>query len=372
MQRILVVNGPNLNLLGEREPDVYGSTTLAQLEARITDWGAKLGLEVITFQSNHEGEIVDRLHAARSDADGLVLNLGAFTHYSYALHDAIVATDLPAVEVHISNVMRRETWRRTSVTAPACIYAIYGRGIVGYRDAMRVLKLRASNPVETMRYGEHPEQVIDVRRPSGVGSLRPAVFLHGGFWRSEWTRDTIDGLAADLAARGWLTANVEYRRLDVGGGWPATFDDVARAIQVVCELQGADPSRLVLVGHSAGSHLALLAAAGGAARTVIGLASVTNLGTAHEGGVADESIARFMGGSPTEVPAAFEAAKPRYSGRAVLVHGAADHLVPVEQSRSYAAANPSVELIELDDAGHFELLDPARKGWQRVLAALQA
>lgn len=365
-----MVNGPNLNLLGVREPDVYGTTTLSDLERQVAAWGSKLGLEVSSFQSNHEGAIIDRLHQAREDADGLVLNLGAFTHSSYALHDAIVASELPAVEIHISNIMRREAWRRHSVTAPACLYAIYGRGVIGYRDALRILRTRASSPVETIEYGDHQEQVIDVRSPVGPGPHPVAVFLHGGFWRSEWTRDTMDGLAADLAHRGWLTANVEYRRLDVGGGWPASFEDVLTAIRLARVQPNADPTRLTLIGHSAGSHLALLAAPEVDADTVVGLASLTDLRSTHESGVGDDSIARFVGRSPTETYAALLSTKPHVSARTILVHGTADHLVPVEQSRRFAAAHPAT-LIELEDVGHFELLDPARKPWRQVLEMLE-
>ncbi|HUU61321.1 MAG TPA: type II 3-dehydroquinate dehydratase, partial [Acidimicrobiia bacterium] len=118
--RVLVINGPNLNLLGVRRPEVYGTTTLAELEERCRAWGAALGIEVETFQSNHEGEIIDRLHDALGSADGVVLNPGALTHYSYSLHDAVEAVALPVVEVHLSDISQREEWRAHSVVSPAC------------------------------------------------------------------------------------------------------------------------------------------------------------------------------------------------------------------------------------------------------------
>ena len=136
MRRVLVLNGPNLNLLGSRRPDVYGSTTLADLERLCAAWGVRLGVEVESFQSNHEGALIDRLHEARGVVDGVVINPGAFTHTSYALHDALEAVEIPAVEVHISNVEEREAWRRTSLTGPACVHRIYGRGIYGYQNAL--------------------------------------------------------------------------------------------------------------------------------------------------------------------------------------------------------------------------------------------
>ena len=137
--RILVVNGPNLNLLGARRPDLYGEATLGELEERCREWGRRLGIEVETFQSNHEGAIIDRLHQAIGVVEGVVLNPGALTHNSYSLHDAIEATGLPTVEVHLSDVSQREEWRRVSVVAPACIATISGRGIDGYREALETL-----------------------------------------------------------------------------------------------------------------------------------------------------------------------------------------------------------------------------------------
>ena len=136
---VLVINGPNLNLLGTREPEIYGTTTLPALDTMCIDWGAQLGLTVSTFQSNHEGAIIDRIQVAASDADGIVINAGAFTHYSYALYDALVAAALPTVEVHITDIHAREDWRRHSVIQPACLTQISGEGVEGYRRALEIL-----------------------------------------------------------------------------------------------------------------------------------------------------------------------------------------------------------------------------------------
>lgn len=140
--RVLVVNGPNLNLLGVRRPEVYGTATLAELEEHCREWGAALGLEVETFQSNHEGAIIDRLHETLGRCDGVVLNPGALTHYSYALHDAIEAISLPVVEVHLSDIAAREEWRARSVVSPACAATISGQGLDGYRQALELLAAR--------------------------------------------------------------------------------------------------------------------------------------------------------------------------------------------------------------------------------------
>ena len=122
--RILLLNGPNLNLLGRRAPEVYGSDTLHDVAEQCRAHAARLGHRIEDFQSNHEGKLIDAIHAARETADGIVFNLGAFSHTSYALHDAIEAVGIPTVEIHISNVRERQPWRRISVTEPACVYQI--------------------------------------------------------------------------------------------------------------------------------------------------------------------------------------------------------------------------------------------------------
>lgn len=144
--RVLVINGPNLNLLGVRRPEVYGTTTLAELEEKCRAWGRALGLEVETFQSNHEGAIIDRLHQALGRCDGVVLNPGALTHYSYALHDAVEGISLPVVEVHLSDIAAREEWRARSVVSPACAATISGQGLDGYRQALELLAARGQAP----------------------------------------------------------------------------------------------------------------------------------------------------------------------------------------------------------------------------------
>lgn len=135
---VLLLNGPNLNLLGSREPQQYGAATLADVEKRLRALGAELGVAVSCVQSNHEGELVDRIHDAR-DFAGIVCNPGAYAHTSIALRDAVAAVPTPFVEVHISNVYAREEFRHTSYTAPVAAGCIVGCGVFGYELALRAL-----------------------------------------------------------------------------------------------------------------------------------------------------------------------------------------------------------------------------------------
>lgn len=136
MAKILIVNGPNLNLLGSREPNIYGDLTLEQINDELTTLAKELDLEVEFFQSNSEGALIDFLHSQAPEADGLIINPGAYTHYSIAIRDAIVALDLPAIEVHLSNTQAREKFRRKSVIAPVCKGVLTGFGSFGYAMAL--------------------------------------------------------------------------------------------------------------------------------------------------------------------------------------------------------------------------------------------
>jgi 3-dehydroquinate dehydratase II len=141
-RRVLLLHGPNLNLLGRREPDVYGTTTLADVDARARALGAELGLEVDARQSNHEGALIDAVQEAMTDFDAVVINPGGFTHTSVALRDALAALPVPVVEVHISNVHAREAFRAHSYVSPIATAVIAGAGVLGYELALRVCASR--------------------------------------------------------------------------------------------------------------------------------------------------------------------------------------------------------------------------------------
>ena len=137
--KILVINGPNLNMLGIREPGIYGKNTFADLLALLEDTATELGVEVEQYQSNHEGGIIDKLHEANGVFDGIVLNAGAFTHYSYAIRDAISAISTPVVEVHLSNIHARDEFRHKSVLAAVCKGQISGFGKLSYVLGVKAL-----------------------------------------------------------------------------------------------------------------------------------------------------------------------------------------------------------------------------------------
>jgi 3-dehydroquinate dehydratase-2 len=149
MWRVLVLNGPNLNLLGEREPHLYGSATLDAIIEQVRQHAATRQIEIEHLQSNHEGALIDALHQARGRIHGVILNAGALTHTSYALRDAIAAMQIPTVEVHLTNIYAREEFRRHSVIAPVCVGQISGFGALSYLlavDALHAILSRSTPP----------------------------------------------------------------------------------------------------------------------------------------------------------------------------------------------------------------------------------
>ncbi|MFF2276481.1 type II 3-dehydroquinate dehydratase [Agromyces sp. NPDC058126] len=138
-RRLLLVNGPNLNLLGTREPEIYGSQTLADVERLVADAASARGFDVRAVQSNHEGVLLDAIHAARLDCVGIVINPGGLTHTSVVLRDALAGVDLPVAEVHISDVSQRESFRHHSYVADVAVVHVVGEGVAGYETAVRLL-----------------------------------------------------------------------------------------------------------------------------------------------------------------------------------------------------------------------------------------
>lgn len=392
-QSILVINGPNLNLLGTREPDIYGNLDLDQLNKLCVSWGGTHGFSVKTFQSNHEGAIIDRIHEARGTVAGIVLNAGAYTHTSYAIYDAILATGLATVEVHISNIQEREPWRRHSVLEAACDHTIYGRGIEGYKHAIGHLATSHLHPPTTLHYGAHHDQVGDLRLPESEGPHPVVVLMHGGFWKQHWTRDLMDPLALDLTKRGFATWNIEYRRVGGEGGWPETFFDVASAVDKLGELAGDHELNLedvTALGHSAGGQLALWSAGRATLeavdvgadplvrpRRVVALAPVADLAAAQRADLGDHAVDHLVANAPshTNVYRRLSPIEMLPLGlEQIVVHGEADKAVPISMSQAYVKAaqrqGDNVDFAQLSDTDHMMLIDPSSAAWSEVVAAL--
>lgn len=378
--RLLLLNGPNLNLLGTRQPDVYGSTSLSDIEGIATDHAERMGATLEAFQSNHEGALIDRIHEARDNTDGIVFNPGALTHTSYALRDAIDAIEIPTVEVHVSNIKARESWRAISLIAPATVRQIFGRGVRGYTDAISHLVCLAALPPKTLAYGTGPDQVGDLRIPDGGGPYPVVVLFHGGFWRQIWGRDLMDRLSVDLTQRGYATWNVEFRRIPPVGGWRATVGDAVAALEFVAEF--AESSRLDLtnvqtIGHSAGAQLGIFAAVRADRVQVIraiSLAGVLDVAACLSDDE-DNGVRRFLGREvDTHVDAVSPIANLPNGVRQLVVHGTKDEAVSQDNSARYAAAaveaGDSVETLWLDGVDHMDVIDPESQAWAQIVAAL--
>jgi acetyl esterase/lipase len=232
-------------------------------------------------------------------------------------------------------------------------------------------------------YGENPLQFADLRLPGGGQSSPVVTVIHGGFWRNRYGLDYIEPFCDALTAAGVATWNLEYRRLgDAGGGWPGTFEDIAAAAEHLKSLSGEsnlDLTGTIAIGHSAGGHLALWLASEKKWMTgAISLAGVLDLRRAWELRLSGNVVAEFLGGSPEEVPARYDFASPSerlpLGVPQKLLHGTADADVPYEISERYAAAaqarGDDAELIRLEGSGHFELVDPRTKEFERVREAV--
>ena len=218
------------------------------------------------------------------------------------------------------------------------------------------------------RYGPHPSQLVESYEADGE-PRGAAVLIHGGFWRAAYDRHLMDELCRDLSARGWAAWNLEYRRLGDGGGWPATFDDVAAGIHAVRASNKPSRGPLVAIGHSAGGHLALWAATRALVTHVVSQAGVTDLAEAARLGLSRGVVDELL---PPEAYALASPAQLLPLGvPQLLVHGENDATVPVALSRDYQAAaveaGDAVDLVTLPGVGHFEHLDPSSGAWRAVI-----
>lgn len=361
-QRFLLFDGPGVTV----EPDTR------ELFAR--RWEQELAVSICAAASTG-GDDAAELRVAAGGVDAAVVNPG-----SADLLDALPPGLLTAF---------------VSFTYPGTPSARFDRGPVediagrtldGYRWAIRYLLACCEWPFAIYRYGGERDQVAELRLPeaSGAGPHPVVVLIHGGAWKALWRKDIMAGMAVDLARRGFATWNVEFRRLGAGGGWPATFDDLALAIgalEAVAAAEPLDPGRVVFVGHSSGGHLALWAAAPGMVPVrPIGVVSLAGLADLVEGArrrmfSGDNTAAQLVGGSPEEVPERYAFASPRahlpLGVPQTLVQGLEDSLLDlVDQNRSHAraaqAAGDAVRLVEIQGAAHMDLIEPSSTAWGTV------
>lgn len=239
--------------------------------------------------------------------------------------------------------------------------------------------------IERITYGDDPAQYAELHHPAGA-SRGVAVVIHGGFWKAEYDASLGDPLARRLAAAGWTAYNLEYRRVGNGGGFPATFDDVAAGIDALADVDGLDLSTVVTIGHSAGGHLAAWAAARDRfeewqpvrvpVTAVISHAGVLDLRQAYTDGLGGGAVEAFLGRPPTADDAAVDPAQQLPLDVPVwCVHGRADDIVPPSQSSDYVqrakAAGAKAELVEVE-GDHFVMLDPDTEAWTRTFAILDS
>ena len=235
-----------------------------------------------------------------------------------------------------------------------------------------------------LRYGGDEYQFGDLRLASGSGPFPAAMFVHGGFWRSRYDLAHAGFVCSALTQAGFITWNLEYRRVgNPGGGWPGSFEDVTAGYQFLKQLAGKYPidlKRIVVLGHSAGGELALaLAAHHNSMRAVVSLAGVVNLREAWNLHLSNDAVAEFLGGPPERVADHYREASPSELDihcQQLLIHGSDDDIVPVRMSRDYAKQKrqkkEDVSLLEIPKAGHFEVVDPKSNIWEKVRTAVLA
>ncbi len=252
-----------------------------------------------------------------------------------------------------------------------------------------ILSLTPPPADKRVSYGNDPNQFFDLRLPKGKNGLHPLVMnVHGGFWRAKYGLEHAGHLCGALTSAGFVTANIEYRRIgNDGGAWPGTFEDVRSAFGYLrqnARQLGFDPLKTVVMGHSAGGQLALcLAGHERAVHSVISLAGVVDLQRAFQLHLSNDAVVEFLRGTPKEVPDHYREADPMQlsipQARQWLIHGSLDDTVPCNFSRDYVtlkdkragAEKEEVHLLEIAGASHFDLIDPRRAAWEKVAGTVR-
>ena len=340
-------------------------------------WGAELHVDV-EVRAGDPAAVIGDLDGG---PDGVVIAPGPNGFDASGLAAAIGDAGVPVVAVEPGNLRKEGVEPESTRIAAAGAWVIYGRGDDTARHALRYLAHRAEQRPDTLAYGPGPSQEGDLWLPAGAGPHPVAVLFHGGFWYHAWERDLMDGLALDLAHRGVAAWNVEYRRVGAGGGWPATGEDAARAVDhlvALAPIYRLDLDRVALVGHSAGAQLALWVAARGRRgevhpALVVGLACIADLEEARDRRIGGGSVARLLEVEDDLVEASPRARVP-IGVPQLLAHALDDNVVPPSQTTAYAeaarAAGDDVAVLMFENGGHFAVLDPAGSGWSTVAGDL--
>lgn len=351
-------------------------------------WGTEMGIDVDV----RPGDAAAVLGALDGGLAGVVIAPGADGFDAPGLAAAVAGTTVPVVAVESGNLRKAGVEPESTLLFAAGAWVLYGRGEDTARHALRYLAHRHGQRPDTLAYGPEPSQEGDLWLPAGAGPHPVVVLFHGGFWYHAWERDLMDGLALDLARRGIAAWNAEYRRVGAGGGWPATGEDAARAVDhllALAPVYGLDLGRVALVGHSAGAQLALWVAARGRRGEVhpalaVGLASIADLEEARDSRIGGGSVARLLEAGPNAGDAGdLEDALVEASPRArvpigvpqLLAHAVDDAVVPLSQTTAYAdaarAAGDEVTVFEVESGGHFALIDARTAAWSIVACALE-
>ncbi len=269
-----------------------------------------------------------------------------------------------------------------------------GRGLRGYNDALAHLRWTNAMDFETIAYGQADDQIADLRIPAGDGPFPVAVLVHGDLWLETMKRDLMDGIAVDLARRGWATWNLEFHRERSAEGWRHTLNDIAAGLDALADLSEDRPldlSRLVAIGHSSGGQLALWAGRGNregepvagptrvALRAVVALAPLVDLAEAHRRHTGDGAVSLFLGGGIADRPDRYEAASPAallpLGIPQIIVHPGGDDVVDPDMTAGYVDAardeGDDVAYFEPPEASRHSILDPESPGWLGVLPELE-
>jgi acetyl esterase/lipase len=362
--------------------------TVGLLGELLASWDTTSGRSSQIAVVNGRDEMLAEVARGLDEVDGVIVTPGEWSDLQ------LVADGFPRSPRIVVVGMDDADAAESGASAVWGLPVVRGRGLEGFRWAIAWLGQRLEYPFEELAYGDHPDQIADLRLPEGAdGPLPVAVFLHGGFWRERWVRDTIEPIAIDLARRGFATVNVEYRRVRDGStGWRQSAGDVATAIDhLAASGHRLDLSRVVLVGHSAGGQLAawaikrrglFTAAHPVHPRVVVLLAGMVDLRETARRGLGDTGnpTVAFVGATATQQSDDYECASPQANlplGVAqIIVQGRRDSPDLVDMARAYAAraeaAGDETLYLEFEEGDHFSVITPGREEWDATVTAIQA